>query len=38
VRERRLLFVPPALLSTTSHRLTEAVEFVQARLRAWGKP
>lgn len=38
VTRDRLLFVPPALLVTTSHHLVDAVEFVQRALLAWGHP
>ena len=38
VAKGRLVFVPGALLGTTSHRLVDAVELLQRRLRAWGAP
>ena len=38
VQKRRLLFVPAALLSTTSHHLVDAAAVVQRQLRAWGRP
>ncbi|MCC7397476.1 MAG: ABC transporter substrate-binding protein [Planctomycetes bacterium] len=38
VARDRLLFVPPALLATTSHHLVDAVDFVQQALLAWGHP
>jgi ABC-type hemin transport system substrate-binding protein len=34
----RLLFVPGAMLGTTSHRLADTAEFVQNELRKWGRP
>jgi iron complex transport system substrate-binding protein len=38
VQQRRLLFVPGSLLSTTSHHLVDAAAFVQRQLREWRSP
>ncbi len=38
VQQDRLLFVPAALLSTTSHHLVDAAALVQRRLQEWKAP
>lgn len=38
VRRDRLVFVPSALLNSTSHWLVGAAEHLQATLRTWGRP
>lgn len=38
VQKDRLVFVPGPLLGSTSPRLVEAAELLQARLREWGAP
>lgn len=38
VQNGRVIVLPLAELSTTSHRLVEAVDAVQRQLLAWGKP
>lgn len=38
VAQRRVVRIPAPLLGTTSHRLVEAAEQLQATLRDWGRP
>lgn len=38
IEKRRILYVPGTLLTTTSHRLVDAAEYVQRKLLEWGKP
>ena len=38
IERGRLLFVPGAMLSTTSHRLVDTAAFVQHRLQEWKTP
>ncbi len=38
VQQRRLLFVPGPLLSTTSHHLADTAAFVQRQLQEWKAP
>jgi len=38
VQRQRIVFVPAALLASTSHLVAGASEQLQAQLRAWGRP
>ncbi|MBL9079258.1 MAG: ABC transporter substrate-binding protein [Planctomycetes bacterium] len=38
VQQGRIVAIPGPLLSTTSHHVVGAAEFVQATLRRWGRP
>lgn len=38
IQKGRILYVPPRLLITTSHRLADSAEYVQRKLLQWGKP
>jgi iron complex transport system substrate-binding protein len=38
VQKKRIVFVPGALLGSTSHHVVGAAEVIQAQLRRWGKP
>jgi iron complex transport system substrate-binding protein len=38
VQKKHIVYVPGALLGSTSHHVVGAAEMIQAQLRRWGKP
>lgn len=38
LKKGRIVYVPGRMLTTTSHRIVDSVEYVQQKLMQWGKP